>query len=339
MQEAPATLPLKKEPVATAPPTTTLDDPSLYINRELSWLEFNQRVLDQALDDAHPLLERLKFLAIVGSNLDEFFMVRVATLLRNERAGTGAVSSNGMTVVQQLTAIRRRATKMLNDQAACWNDVLRPALAERGIVFLEPDEYTDEIRRALASYFRSEIYPLLTPLAFDPGHPFPLISNRSKNFAVVVRQGRRTKFARVKVPALLPRFVPVPRQSHRHNARHTFAFLEDVMRINLGELFPGVPVAGAHLFRVIRDSDMEVPDAADDLLETVDRTLKQLRHGPPSLLQVEAAMPKRVLDILSENFEIKDDVVMRTANRMDFADWMALHKLPLPQLKDTVNLR
>ena len=287
------------------------------------------------MDDAHPLLERLKFLAIVGSNLDEFFMVRVATLLRNERAGTGAVSSNGMTVVQQLTAIRRRATKMLNDQAACWNDVLRPALAERGIVFLEPDEYTDEIRRALASYFRSEIYPLLTPLAFDPGHPFPLISNRSKNFAVVVRQGRRTKFARVKVPALLPRFVPVPRQSHRHNARHTFAFLEDVMRINLGELFPGVPVAGAHLFRVIRDSDMEVPDAADDLLETVDRTLKQLRHGPPSLLQVEAAMPKRVLDILSENFEIKDDVVMRTANRMDFADWMALHKLPLPQLKDT----
>jgi polyphosphate kinase len=319
----------------SAAATADFSSADLYINRELSWLEFNQRVLDQALDDAHPLLERLKFLAIVGSNLDEFFMVRVATLLRNERAGTGAVSSNGMTVVQQLTAIRRRATKMLNDQAACWNDVLRPALAERGIVFLEPDEYTDEIRRALASYFRSEIYPLLTPLAFDPGHPFPLISNRSKNFAVVVRQGRRTKFARVKVPALLPRFVPVPRQSHRHNARHTFAFLEDVMRINLGELFPGVPVAGAHLFRVIRDSDMEVPDAADDLLETVDRTLKQLRHGPPSLLQVEAAMPKRVLDILSENFEIKDDVVMRTANRMDFADWMALHKLPLPQLKDT----
>ena len=309
-------------------------EPESYINRELSWLEFNQRVLDQAFDDSHPLLERLKFLAIVGSNLDEFFMVRVATLLRQERAGVGHVSQDGMTAAQQLAAIRKRATKMLNDQAACWTGVLRPALAAHGVVFLEPAEYTDEIRRALAAYFRSDIYPLLTPLAFDPGHPFPLISNRSQNFAVVVRQGRRTRFARVKVPALLPRFVPVPHQAHRLPSRHTFAFLEDVMRINLGDLFPGVPIADAHLFRVIRDSDMEVPDAADDLLETVDRTLKQLRHGPPSLLQVESSIPRRILDILVENFEIKDDVVMRTADRIDFADWMALTRLPLPQLKD-----
>jgi len=307
---------------------------NVYINRELSWLEFNQRVLDQALDDSHPLLERVKFLAIVGSNLDEFFMVRVATLLRKERSGAGGVTPDGMTVTQQLAAIRKRATKLLQDQATCWNDVLRPALAEHGILFLEPDDYTDEIRRALAASFKSDIYPLLTPLAFDPGHPFPLISNRSKNFAVVVRQGRRTKFARVKVPALLPRFVPVPRTSHRLQARHTFAFLEDVMRLNLGELFSGVAITDAHLFRVIRDTDMEVPDGADDLLETVDRSLKQLRHGPPSLLQVESSMPKRVLDILIENFEIKDDVVLRTANRIDFSDWMALHRLPLPNLKD-----
>jgi polyphosphate kinase len=308
--------------------------PEAYINRELSWLEFNQRVLDQAMDEAHPLLERVKFLAIVGSNLDEFFMVRVATLLRKERAGTGGISPDGMTVAQQIAAIRKRATKLLNDQAACWTDVLRPALAEHGIVFLEPSEYTDEIRKSLASYFRSDIYPLLTPLAFDPGHPFPLISNRSKNFAVVLRQGRRTRFARVKVPPLLPRFVPVPRQAHRLHARHAFAFLEDVMRLNLGDLFPGVTITDAHLFRVIRDSDMEVPDGADDLLESVDRTLKQLRHAPPSLLQVESTIPKRVLDILVENFEIKDDVVLRTSHRIDVSDWMALHKLPLPHLKD-----
>ena len=309
--------------------------PESYINRELSWLEFNQRVLDQAFDDSHPLLERVKFLAIVGSNLDEFFMVRVATLLKQERAGVGHVSQDGMTAAQQLAAIRKRAAKMLNDQASCWRDVLRPALAAQGILFLEPSDYTDDIRRSLAAYFRSDIYPLLTPLAFDPGHPFPLISNRSKNFAVVVRQGRRTKFARVKVPPLLPRFVPIPRQSHRLQARHTFAFLEDVMRINLGDLFPGVPITDANLFRVIRDSDMEVPDAADDLLETVDRTLKQLRHGPPSLLQVESSMPRRVLDILVENFEVKDDVVMRTTDRIDFSDWMALHRLPVSRLKDT----
>src|SRR5579871_968323 len=308
--------------------------PEAYINRELSWLEFNQRVLDQAMDDAHPLLERLKFLAIVGSNLDEFFMVRVATLLRRERAGSGGVSPDGLTAGQQLAAIRKRATKMMGDQAACWNDVLRPALVEHGVVFLEPSDYTDEVRRALATYFRSDIYPLLTPLAFDPGHPFPLISNRSKNFAVVVRQGRRTKFARVKVPPLLPRFVPLPRQASRGQGRYTFALLEDVMRLNLGDLFRDVPIADAHLFRVIRDTDMEVPDGADDLLETVDRTLKQMRHGLPSLLQVESTMPKRVLDILVENFEIKDDVVMRTAHRIDFSDWMTLHKLPLPPLKD-----
>jgi polyphosphate kinase len=322
--------------VAASTQTQPLDPSGAdaYINRELSWLEFNQRVLDQAMDEAHPLLERLKFLAIVGSNLDEFFMVRVATLLRKERAATGSVSADGLTAAQQLAAIRKRATKLMNDQAMCWTDVLRPALAEQGIVFLEPSDYTDEIRKSLAAYFRSDIYPLLTPLAFDPGHPFPLISNRSKNFAVVVRQGRRTKFARVKVPPLLPRFVPVPRSSARGAARHTFAFLEDVMRLNLGELFPGVPITDAHLFRVIRDSDMEVPDGADDLLETVDRTLKQLRHALPSLLQVESATPKRVLDILVENFEIKNDVVQRTAHRIDFSDWMALHKLPLPHLKD-----
>lgn len=313
--------------------STPLTDPSLYIDRELSWLEFNQRVLDQAIDDYHPLLERVKFLGIVGSNLDEFFMVRVATLQRALRAGSGHRSLNGLTMAEELAAIRKRATKLMNDQATCWQERLAPALAAYGVRFLEPDDYTDETRRFLASYFRSEVYPLLTPLAFDPGHPFPLISNRSKNFAVVVRHGRRNKFARVKVPPLLPRFVSLPPKAAA-GAPHGFAFLEDVVRLNLGDLFPGFTVADAHLFRVIRDTDMEVPDAADDLLETVDRTLKQLRYGMPSLLQVEAAMPRRVLNILIENFEIGDDVVMRTPNRLDFCDWRMLHKLPLPQLKD-----
>jgi polyphosphate kinase len=312
-----------------------LDGSDLYMNRELSWLEFNQRVLDQALDETHPLLERVKFLSIVGSNLDEFFMVRVATLLRTHRTGRGYISPDGLTNAQQLGAIRARTKSMMNDQAACWNERLRPALAAQGIRFLEPEHFSDAARQFLAAYFRSEIFPLLTPLAFDPGHPFPLISNRSLNFAVVVRQGRRTKFARVKVPALLPRFIAIPRGAGGGSAPYTFAFLEDVMRMNLGELFPGVPVVDAHLFRVIRDTDMEVPDGADDLLETVDRSLKKLRHGPPSLLQVEAKMPGRVLSTLIENFEIKDDVVLRTQHRLNFADWMALHRLPLPQLKDT----
>ncbi len=319
-------------PDRAAAPLTGAD---LYINRELSWLDFNQRVLDQAFDDTHPLLERVKFLAIVGSNLDEFFMVRVATLLRAERAGHTYISADGLTLKQQLTAIRSRARTMMSDQAACWHDRLRPALAAEGVRFLDPEDYTDADRHFLAAYFRSEIYPLLTPLAFDPGHPFPLISNRSQNFAVVVQHGRRRKFARVKVPALLPRFVALPRSTGGGGpSPHTFALLEDVMRMNLGELFPGVTVVGAHLFRVIRDSDLELTDAADDLLETIDRSLKLLRYGPPSLLQVESTIPARVLQTLVQNFEVKSDVVMRTAHRLNFGDWMSLYKLPLPSLKD-----
>jgi polyphosphate kinase len=317
--------------------TRDLSDPALYFNRELSWLEFNQRVLDQALDEFHPLLERVKFLAIVGSNLDEFFMVRVATHLKKQRSGIETLTMDGLTASQQLAAIRSRAEVMARDQAACWEHRLRPALAEQGIRFLEPEEYTAAVRRYLATFFKSEIYPLLTPLAFDPGHPFPLISNRSKNFAVVVRHQGRTKFARVKLPPTLPRFVAVPHPDTPGMSGQTFAFLEDVIRLNLQDLFPGVDVVGAHLFRVIRDTDIELPDdGADDLLESVDRTLKQMRHGALSLLQVEAAMPRRVLSILAENFEIEDTIVTRTGSRLDFSDWMALHRLPLPHLKDTL---
>jgi polyphosphate kinase len=311
----------------------TLHDPSLYTNRELSWLEFNQRVLDQAIDDRHPLLERLKFLAIVGSNLDEFFMVRVATLRKRQRANLEQVSPDGLTVSQQLASIRERATVMLKHQAECWQQRLRPALAEAGVHFLETDQYTDQVRRHLSAYFMAEVFPLLTPLAFDPRHPFPFISNRSKNLAVVVRHNRRTKFARVKIPDVLPRFVPVPCDDGRG-----LAFLEDVIRLNLHELFPDVDVVDAHLFRIIRDTDMEIQeDLASDLLESVDQSLKQLRSAPPSLLQVDASMPRRVLKLLIENFEVEDDeddIVVRSADRVGFSDWMALHRLPMPTLKD-----
>jgi polyphosphate kinase len=307
-----------------------LHDPSLYTNRELSWLEFNQRVLDQAIAGHHPLLERVKFLAIVGSNLDEFFMVRVATLRKRQRAGLEQVSPDGLTVSQQLAAIRDRAVQMMRDQAACWQDLLRPALAAAGVTFLDEDQYTDRVRRHLAAYFNTDVFPLLTPLAFDPGHPFPHISNRSKNLAVAVQHNRRTKFARVKIPDILPRFVPVPSPDGT-----TFAFLEDVIRQNLQALFPDVDVRDAHLFRIIRDTDMEVQeDAASDLLESVDQSLKKLREAPPCLLQVESSMPRRVLKILVENFEVTNDIVLHSRDRLGFADWRALYALPIPALKD-----
>jgi len=314
-----------------------LNDSSLYVNRDLSWLDFNQRVLDQAIDDTHPLLERVKFLAIVSSNLDEFFMVRVASLLRKVRAGAAdRISIDGMTIPALLAAIQQRAAGMLKDSTACWNGQLRPALAAEGVRLLDPPDYTDAVRRYLAGYFHSEIFPLLTPLAFDPGHPFPFISHRSKNFAVVVRPQRRTRLARVKIPPALPRFVPVPSSAGgRQAAPFQFAFLEDVIRANLDQLFPEVDIVGAHLFRVIRDAGVEALDmSGDDLLDSVDRTLKEIRHAPPSLLQVEAAMPRRVVTTLVDNFEVDDDIVIRSNQRLDLADWIALHRLPLPHLKD-----
>ncbi len=311
-----------------------LEHPSLYINRELSWLEFNQRVLDQALDPAHPLLERVKFLAIVATNLNEFFMVRVATLLKKYRAGIEDVSPDGLNTEQQLAATRARATEMMSELQRCWRDQLRPALAAEGVHILEPAEYTTALTTHLTHYFRNEILPILTPLAFDPGHPFPYISNLSRNFAVVVRHNGRTKFARVKIPATLDRFVPIPSDMSPH-AGLSFVFLEDIVRANLDQLFPGTELQSAHLFRIIRDTDMVIQeDEADDLLESVDRSLKQLRYGALCLLEVEEVMPRRVLNILVENFEIDDDVVVRTSERLDWDDWHQLTKLHLPHLKD-----
>jgi polyphosphate kinase len=261
-----------------------LSNPALYLNRELSWLEFNQRVLAQAWNPAHPLLERVKFLGISGTNLDEFFMVRLATLLKKYRAGIEDLSPDGLNTEQQLMAIRGRALTMMGSLSRCWNESLRPQLAAEGVHFLDVADFTPAINEYLASFFRTDIFPVLTPLAFDPGHPFPYISNLSKNLAVVVKHGGRTKFARVKVPDMLPRFVPVP-ENIAPKGGLTFAFLEDVIEHNIHELFPGTEVRGAHLFRIIRDTDMVIQeDEADDLLETVDKGLKQLRYGALSLL-------------------------------------------------------
>ena len=239
-----------------------LKNPALYINRELSWLEFNQRVLDQALDASHPLLERIKFLAIAATNLDEFFMIRMSILLKNLRGGIEDVAPDGYNTQELIEAMRSRAMQMLRDLVACW-DRLRPLLGAERITLLDPDGWTPQVSEYLNGYFSREICPVLTPLAFDPGHPFPLISNLSKNFAVVVRHGGRIKFARVKVPDVLPRFIPVP-ESLSGSRGVTFVFLEDVIRANIHELFLGTQVRGIHLFRVIRDADLEIEQAEAD---------------------------------------------------------------------------
>src|SRR5690606_831849 len=282
------------------------------------------------------LLERVKFVAIAGTNLDEFFMVRVATILKKFRAGIEDTSVDGLSTEQQLATIRARALAQMDEQTACWANDLRPLLVAEAIHFLEPGEYSPAVDAWLATYFKAQIFPVLTPLAFDPGHPFPYISNLSMNLAVRVRHGGRTKFARVKVPGMLPRFIPLPDHLSPYPGQ-TFVFLEDVIRRNIQELFPGTHVEGTYLFRIIRDTDMVIQeDEADDLLETVDRGLKQLRYGALSLLQVESDMPRRVLNILIENFEVEEDVVSRTSERMGFGDWHALTRLHRPSLKDPV---
>ena len=297
--------------VAKASTDPDLRDPSLYFDRDLSWLSFNDRVLEQARA-GHPLLERAKFFGIASNNLDEFFMVRL------DQADSRA---------------RDRATMMLGELSQFWDETLRRQLADEGIIVLDTSEYTDDDRAYLERHFNVGVCPVLTPLAFDPGHPFPLVSNRSKNLAVVVEHKGRTKFARVKVPDLLPRFVALPRA----DGVRRFAMLEDVIRENLGQLFPGVGIRTAHMFRVVRD--MEVPvthprDTAETILEVVDRGLREQQHGPVSLLEVDHAMPPRVLDLLVENFEASRDVIVRTRGRMGFADWTALAAIARPDLRD-----
>jgi len=298
----------------------------------MSWLAFNERVIDQARTDSHPLLERVKFLAIAANNLDEFFMVRVAALARDHRAGVIETSPDGLAIGQQLSLVRAGATAMLDDLQQCWSETLRPLLASERITIVEPADYTDADQAHLEKYFSAEVCPVLTPLAFDPGHPFPYISNRSNNLAVVVEHRGRTKFARVKVPDTLPRFVALPSERDQGDR---FALLEDVVRLHLGQLFPGVTVTSAHLFRVLRDTALVVTqDESEDLMAMVDRSLKQQRHGVLSLLEVEDGIPSRVLDTLIENFEIGRRIVVRAAGRMGLADWIALAQLRRPGLKD-----
>jgi polyphosphate kinase len=288
-----------------------LRDPSLYLERDLSWLSFNQRVLEQA-HRGHPLLERVKFFAITANNLDEFFMVRLE---------------------QHDSRARARATAMLEELSVFWDETLRTELSAERILIVDAAEYTDDDRSFLSKHFNVHVCPVLTPLAFDPEHPFPLVSNRSKNLAVVVEHRGRTKFARVKVPDLLPRFVALPGAS----GVFRFAMLEDVIRENLDQLFPGVAIRTAHMFRVLRDMEVLVThphDMAETLLEVVGRGLKEQRHGPLSLLEVEHGMPGRVLDLLIDNFEVSRDVIVHSRGRIGFADWTTLAAIPRPDLQD-----
>src|SRR5215216_3278534 len=319
----------------TAPGTETVErdlfDPYLYINREISWLQFNDRVLAMAADPEVPLLERLKYLAIFSSNLDEFFMVRVSGLRDQVEAGMVTRGSDGWTPSETLEAIAKHVGPTIERQVRVFLDEVVPAMAEAGIRIADLADLNDQELDFLRDYFQRQVFPVLTPLAVDPSHPFPYISNLSLSLAVTVRDPgtARDRFARVKVPGILPRFVPLGDGS-------TFVPLEQVVATHLGKLFPGMDVVEAHPFRVTRDADIELAeDEADDLLVAVEQELRRQRFGAVVRLEVAATMPDHVVRILQRELEVEDDALVTVEGPLNLGDLMGLvSALDRPELAD-----
>ncbi|GIL31264.1 RNA degradosome polyphosphate kinase [Actinocatenispora comari] len=288
-----------------------------FLNRELSWLDFNARVLTLAEDRKQPLLERAKFLAIFASNLDEFYMVRVAGLQRRLSTGLTLRTPDRMPPREQLERISQRAAELVGRHSRCFADDVRPALAEAGVRILRWSELTADDQERLRGYFRDQVFPVLTPLAVDPAHPFPYISGLSLNLAVLVRaaDGSGERFARVKVPNNVPRFVTVQRPTA---GRSAFLPVEDLIAAHLDQLFPGMDVVDHHVFRVTRNADLEVEEDRDeDLLQAMERELAQRRFGPPVRLEVASTTSDHVLDLLVRELDMTSQDVLRVPGLLD----------------------
>jgi polyphosphate kinase len=325
---------------------TNLDDPGLFINRELSRLRFDDRVLEEALDERHPLLERVKFLSIFASNLDEFFMIRVSGLRRQLAAEVTETPPDGMTPAEQLASIRERLVPQLERHSECWHKDLEPKLQAEGIDILRYDELKRKQRKLLRQHFERDIYPTLTPLAFDPGHPFPHISNLSINLAVVINDPQHgERFARLKVPRVLPRLVRIPSEEKAdsyerlglvEDASTNFVWLEEVIAANLDMLFPGMEIVAAYPFRVTRDADPEIEeDEAADLLLAIEESVRMRRFGSVVRLEVEPRMPDRIRNILITNMSLAPYQVYAINAPLGMADLMELTQVHHPRLKDT----
>jgi polyphosphate kinase len=308
----------------------TVGNERRYINRELSWLEFNRRVLALAEAPEQPLLEQAKFLAIFSSNLDEFFQVRVAGLKDQLAAGVSGTGPDGLSVLDQLKAIRVEVEGMLREQARIYNDVVVPSLAVRGCRLVPWRTLGPEDMAYAESVFEAQMFPVLTPLGVDPGHPFPYISNLSLNLAVMVRDPQRgeRRFARVKIPPLLPGFLALP-----DNER--FVAVQQVIAAFLAELFPGMEIESCHGFRVIRNADLTLAEEeADDLLEAVEMELRRRRFGRAVCLQVEPTFSSEVRELLMRELDLRPEDVYEVDGLLDYGGLWGLHQLDRPDLKD-----
>jgi len=311
--------------------TLDLADPTLYFNRELAWLSFNERVLEEAIDPGNPLLERLKFLAIFGSNLDEFIMIRYAGLKEQQAAGVERRSFDGMSVEEQLEAVRRRLHPMVLRHRQVLRDVVLPALAERGVRIVPMRELSVGEREVVDHFFEHELYPVLTPLAVDGSHPFPRLPNLSFSLLLHVVGDERGEehTAIVQVPSVLPRFVRLPGPDHR------FVILEDVIRANVSALFPGHSVRSVHGFRITRNADIEIAeDEADDLLQAIEDEVRRRRWGDAVRLEVIADMPAVWREQLRRTLQLDPNDVYEVPNHLNVADFMELALLDIPELRD-----
>jgi polyphosphate kinase len=334
-------------------PSVGADDPpridplpdDRFLNRELSWLDFNARVLTLAEDPRTPLLERTKFLAIFASNLDEFYMVRVAGLKRRLSTGLPVQGPDGLTPREQLALIAERTAQLMSRHASCFTGDVEPTMADQQVQLLRWVDLDAPDRERLRSYFRDQIFPVLTPLAVDPAHPFPYISGLSLNLAVVVRDpdSGPELFARIKVPNNVPRFVSVnapgragvmvPGPDGQRLAR--FLPVEELIAAHLGQLFSGMQIIEHHLFRVTRNAELEVDDDRDeDLLQALERELARRRFGPPVRLEVASTMSDHVLDLLIRELDMDDDHVVRVPGLLDLSRlWQVYEEVDRPDLK------
>jgi len=313
-----------QQPEAPTAAALDLTDPALYFNRELSWLQFNDRVLQLAEDDSVPLLERVKFCAIYSNNLDEFFMVRVAGLQEYVDAGIDRPREDGRSPAETIAAIGEEVREQTRRQTACLEGVLRPALAEHGIRIQTCEEIDPRHREELAERFRRQIFPVLTPLAVGLGRPFPYISNLSLSLAVLVRdpQTEQETFARVKVPKeMLPRFVPV-------GDGRAFVPLEDLIAEHLDTLFPGMEIIDVDVFRVTRDADFTIDDEADDLLRAVEQELRRRRFGEVVRVEVGAGMSHRLREPLVRALEMEEGELFEVEGLLDLKDLFDIARVP-----------
>ena len=322
-------------PAATAAAVENPLPEDRYLNRELSWLDFNGRVLALAADTSLPLLERAKFLAIFASNLDEFYMVRVAGLKRRDEMGLSVRSADGLTPREQLRLIGERTQQLATRHAQVFRESVRPALAEQGIHIVTWSDLTEADRNELSSYFSEQVFPVLTPLAVDPAHPFPFVSGLSLNLAITVRspEDGGEHFARIKVPDNVDRFVRL-RPTEDQPSVIRFLPMEELIAAFLPVLFPGMEVVEKHAFRITRNADMDVEDRDEDLLQALERELARRRFGPPVRLEISGHMSEHMQGLLLRELDVHPGDVVLLPGLLDLSALWQVYAVDRPSLKD-----